>query len=254
MPLEQKTAWLAKQQAEFAARLLDLADAKVTAPDALSMASKAMVMRMISAQNAMGCLGTYLHPKFNVSFDLMTLLRTMYDTHLQALYMTASVDTAESRAQTFLDYDAVDKLDLLRLWKHNRSAFSTEMLRRVNLNPTRDEDIARFESIASKFKTPPGAKRPHKDTWWGGGLHQLAADKAINLLAEYEILQRLLSGALHANPATILWTGSALPPDLCVLSGGHLTIRVAGRLATCRGVALDLNMRTVLDSAWQPIL
>jgi hypothetical protein len=76
----------------------------------------------------------------------------------------------------------------------------------------------------------------------------------VNLLAEYEIVQRLLSGALHANPATVLWAGSAFPPDMCVLGGGKLTLRVAGRLALCRGAPIEAGMQTVLTSAWSPIL
>lgn len=254
MPLEQKTAWLAQNQTKFAAELLDLAEAHSRTPDALKLASRAIIQRMISAQNAMGLLGSQMPAQFDVRLDLMTLLRAMYDTHLQALYMLADPPCAGDRAQRFLDYDAVDKLDLLRLWKNNRASFSEEMLRRVRASETSNDDIARMESIARKFETPPGSKRPYQDSWWGGNLHMLASDKAVELVAEYEIVQRLLSGALHANPATILWPGSALPADLSVLGAGNLTLRVAGRLAACRGASISSTMETVLKSAWAPIL
>lgn len=160
VPLDQDTAWLAKIQTDTATRVLELVDSKFTERDALTLVARVFIERMVGAQNAMGCIGTYLHPKYEVRFDMMALLRNSYETHLQALYVTANPELAVIRAQTFLDYDAVDKLDMLRLWQNNRSRFSAEMLRRVDARPNKEQDIAELEAIAARFKTAPGMKRP----------------------------------------------------------------------------------------------
>src|SRR6187401_793603 len=73
VPLDSKTVWLAKQQTEFAATLLDLADAHSRDPDALKLAGKSLIQRMISAQNSMAFLGSQLPAQFDVRLDLMTL-------------------------------------------------------------------------------------------------------------------------------------------------------------------------------------
>lgn len=82
----------------------------------------------------------------------------------------------------------------------------------------------------------------------------IAADKSVNLLDEYEILQRILSGSVHASPSTVIWAGMAPKPDLCMLAACNLTLRVAGRLAACRRVPLDTRAETVIKAAWEPIL
>ena len=114
----------------------------------------------------------------------MTLLRAMYDAHLQALYILANDHQANARAQLFLDYRWIEQRRMQNLIERNE----TDMARALLRSPKRAEGEAEreenFQRLKPKYLTKDG-KRLRRD-WYEGNLFDLA--KGVGLGPECELL------------------------------------------------------------------
>ena len=73
--------------------------------------------------------------------DGMTLLRAMYDAHLQALHILADPAEADERAQLFLDYRWIEQRRMQNLLERNSTQLAQTLLR----SPRRAEGEAERE-------------------------------------------------------------------------------------------------------------
>ncbi len=170
--------------------------------------------------------------------DGMTLLRAMYDAHLQALYILADQKEADARAQLFIDFRWIEQRRMQELLERNPTRFAKTLFE----SPKRAEGEAvreaNYQKLRLKYLTKKGKDRAD---WYPGTLRELA--EAVGLESEYEILQRLLSGAVHSSPSALLVGPAFSDAEHVLLVGWRIMFRVLGRIAEHHGVELTDEMR-----------
>ena len=186
------------------------------------------------------------HAQHDFRADGMTILRAMYDAHLQALYILASSDQAEVRAQLFLDYQWIEQRRMQELLERN----DTQLARTLLSSPKRVEEAAareeNYRRLRPKYLTRKGKLR---GDWYPGTLRELA--KATALESEYEILQRILSGAVHSTPTVLLVGSTFSDPQHLLLIGWRIWFRVLGQIAQHHGAPLESEHVEVVREARQ---
>lgn len=177
--------------------------------------------------------------------DGMTLLRAMYDAHLQVLYILADSTKADERAQLFLDYRWIEQRRMQNLLERNSTLLAQTLLRSPRRAEGEAEREENFQRLRPKYLTKDG-KRLRRD-WYEGNLYDLARE--IGLEPECEILQRDLSGAVHSTPTALLAGASFSEPEHLLLVGWKLMFRVLGRIAQHHGVHLEPEHEEIVRDA-----
>lgn len=177
--------------------------------------------------------------------DGMTLLRAMYDAHLQALYILADPAEADARAQLFLDYRCIEQRRMQNLLERNSTQLAQTLLRSPRRAEGEAEREVNFQRLRPKYLTKDG-KRLRRD-WYEGNLYDLARE--VGLESECEILQRDLSGAVHSTPAALLAGASFSEPEHLLLVGWKLMFRVLGRIAQHHGASLEPEHEEIVRDA-----
>ena len=185
------------------------------------------------------------HAQHDFRTDGMTLLRAIYDAHLQALYILADPGEADERARLFVDYRWIEQRRMQELLEGN----STQLARTLLTSPKRAEGEAAREENDQRLR-PKYLTRKGKDVrtnWYPGSLRELARE--VGLESEYEILQRDLNGAVHSSPTALLAGASFSGPEHLLLVGWKLMFRVLGRIAQHHGVPLGDEHEEIVRDA-----
>lgn len=224
---------------EIATRIRD----HVRVPTAVSEALEPLKNRVSRALESLRTL--HRHAQHDWRHDAMTLLRAMYDAHLQALYIAKHRASAEERASLFLDYFWVEQHDAVRLLDKNPTRIARKVMRgarRAKHESTLEE---KYRSVRGRYLERKGNKtRRH---WYPGNLSDLAKD--VGLDSEYEILQNQLSGAVHVGPLTALSEPVWSNTEHVVLTGWTIHFRVLNAIATHHGVPVPDHLTQLLEES-----
>jgi len=180
----------------------------------------------------------------------MTLLRAMYDAHLQALYILADPAEAEERAQLFLDYRWIEQRRKQEIIGRNPTRLAQALMQSPMRPMRRAEREANYQKLRLKFLTRSGKKE--RANWYPGTLRDLA--NAIGLESEYEIIQKDLSGSVHSTPSALLAGPSFSEGEHLLLISWKLVFRVLGRIAEHHGVTLNEEHEKIVEDAMRNLL
>jgi len=198
---------------------------------AVTRATKLLLGRIVGAGNSLRVL--HKHAPHNFDFDGAMILRGIYDAMLQALFILHDPTKRNERAQDYLDFYWVEKKKAIELFDAKRTHLSrriSQSARRPKAEPAIEQEIQR---VRPKYENSTGKLRGH---WYKGSLRDVAA--AVGLEAEYEILQKQLSGAVHASAYT-LKDGPYYRGFLLMALAWRLSFRVLGSFAEYSEIQLD---------------
>lgn len=210
---------------------------------AVSDAVELLLNRMIEDINSLWVLR--LHSAHEYGFSGAVILRAMYDTHLQALYILRDPRQSETRARLYLDFEWVERDNLRRMIDKNPTAVAGKLRvspRRQLAEPHLDEQ---FNRIKANYVDKRG--RRCRDTWYEGRLRSLA--KAVRLESEYELLQRELSGVVHSSAFAMRY-GPVISARHLLTMAWDLVFRVLGRVAELHEIELTDEQREVIEGSY----
>lgn len=175
--------------------------------------------------------------------DATAILRAIYDLHLQCLYI---LKDPTQFASDFVDYAWVERFELSQImvqrpqyiaWWQQIPEFHTKLM----------PDLQnQYNAVRHRFLAKNGKNcRRH---WYKGTLADLA--QKVGYPDEYEVMQRILSAAVHSNP-TVLTAFPGVSPEIVVHDAWIFTLRVVGRIATYMGIPLDGYEKVVMDLAME---
>jgi hypothetical protein len=181
--------------------------------------------------------------------DGMTLLRAIYDAHLQVLYILEDPAKADERAQLFLDFRWIEQRAMQQIIEHN----PTRLAKKLMQSPKRLEGAveldANYQKLRPHFLTKNGKK--DRGQWYPGTLRELAV--AVGLESEYEIIQKDLSGSVHSSPTALLAGPTFSNPEHLLLLAWKLMFRVLGRTAAHHHVPLEKHHEKMVRDAMSNI-
>ncbi|MCB9920521.1 MAG: hypothetical protein H6832_19115 [Planctomycetes bacterium] len=179
----------------------------------------------------------------------LPILRSMYDAHIQALYILNDPEKAESRAMEFMEYEWIEQhLDRERMCRfhreiHDQIVSTPEYLAGVQV---REKKIA---ELRDQYRTRAG-KREGKDDfrrkWYSGDLARLA--EVVGLRREYDYYQNELSSAVHATPKALVGVRPFKTPEQVAYLAWTLYFRVLGGIARFHGVMLNEEQSDQIES------
>lgn len=181
--------------------------------------------------------------------DGLTLLRAMYDAHLQVLYILQDSAQADERAQLFLDFRWIEQRAMQKIIAGNSTRLAKKLMQSPKRLEGEAEREANYQKLRPKFLTRDGKK--DRGDWYPGTLRDLA--RAVGLESEYEILQKDLSGSVHSTPTALLAGPSFSESEHLLLLGWKLMFRVLGRIAAHHGVPLAKEHEEIVRDAMSNI-
>jgi hypothetical protein len=217
--------WAAKGNAIVAKLKQVRQDTPVTA------AIELLLGRIVGAGNSLRVLGEHAPHAF--AFDGAMILRGIYDAMLQALYILVDAGRRTERAELYLDFFWIDKKNEIELFDKSPTVLGKRIStspRRASVGPAIEEEIQR---VHPRFENAKGKLRNH---WYDGNLRDLA--KAVELEAEYELLQKHLSGVVHSS-AYALTEGMPMQGRLLMALAWRFSFRVLGSFAAYAQITLD---------------
>lgn len=243
MTTPEEDRWFWQQNVNYATEIGRAIHEHVGEASPVTRALEPFKNRINSALESLRVLDRHAQHDFRT--DGMTLLRAMYDAHLQALYILADPAQADERAQLFIDYRWIEQRGMQKLLEGNSTALAQALLK----SPKRAEGEAAREENYQRLR-PKYLTRKGKDVrrnWYPGSLRELARE--VGLESEYEILQRDLSGAVHSSPTALLAGASFSEPQHLLLVGWRLMFRVLGRIAQHHGAPLGDEHEEIVRDA-----
>jgi hypothetical protein len=157
--------------------------ARVTSP--VTDAIELLLHRLVDGGNSLRLLRDKAQHRFE--FDGALILRGNYDTMLQALYILQSPATRDARAQLYLDFFWVEKVNSIALFDRSPTGLGKHVAQSPRRAAVEPAIQAEFQRVQGQFTNSKGRLRAH---WYEGQLDTLA--KALGLEAEYTIMQRQL--------------------------------------------------------------
>lgn len=165
--------------------------------------------------------------------DTTTLLRSMYDTLLQALYILTKAEHRLERSKLYLDYYWVEKYRWMHLFDGNETAFA----KHISASPKRatgEQDLRdNYNRVKQNF-LGKNSKKPRR-YWYTGSLRDIAKD--VGYESEYELMQSMLSSVVHTSPFSML-SKQTMSKDRALMMAWHFSIRYIGAVAEAFGLKL----------------
>lgn len=213
----------------------------VQKPGPVAAAIEMIATRLAASGDSLAVLRS--NSPHDYRFDAASILRTIYDVMLQGLYIMADPAKREERAQLYLDFMWVERKRRLELMDSS----GTDLAKRISGSPKRPNAEPaieeQFEDVRVKYTSKKGKVR---DNWYPGSLRDLA--KAAELEAEYELMQKFLSGVVHSSPLT-LKDGPLISDYQLIDWHWVFAFRIHGAYAEYKGVTLDETEKELIDSA-----
>jgi hypothetical protein len=239
--------WFWRQSVEYATEIGRAINAHVREFTSTTRALEPFKNRLNCALESLTALDRFA--KHDWRPDGMTLLRAMYDAHLQALYILQDPTKADERAQLFLDFRWIEQRRIQKIIEGNPTRLAQKLLQSPKRAEGEAEREANYQKLRPRFLTKDGKK--DRGDWYPGTLRDIAV--AVGLESEYEIIQKDLSGAVHSTPTLLLGGPSLSKPEHLLLLGWKLMYRVLGRIAAHHGVPLGRKHEEIIRDAMNNI-
>lgn len=192
-----------------------------------AIAVRRLTNRVFMSAETMTILRRYADHDWRI--DATTVLRTLYDAMLQALYIIDDPENMEFRGELYEGFSAIERYELLRRVEADSSAFS----RKLRESPLRKDGeprlVAEYQQRIGNYRKPGSSIRPR--SWYAhsvGTLKDMAV--VVGYEDEYLLLTHDLGASVHSS-AFALAPKPLFSPDLCLLLAWHLTVRVLGKIA-----------------------
>jgi len=243
----EEDRWFWRQNVEYATEIGRAISAHVRVFTPTTRALEPFQKRIAGALDTLTALDRFAKNDWRA--DGMTLLRAMYDAHIQALYILSDSAQADERAQLFLDFRWIEQRRMQKIIEGNPTRLAKKLLQSPKRAEGEAERDANYQKLRPKYLTKDGKK--DRGDWYAGTLRDLAY--AVGLESEYEIVQKDLSGAVHSTPTALLSGPSFSKPEHLVLLGWRLMFRVLGRIAAHHGVPLGKEHEEIVRDAMSNI-
>lgn len=194
-------------------------------------ATNALMGRIVHSGNTLASL--YYHAQHDWSWDGAALVRIIYDTMIQALYIMHDAGECEVLAQRFLDYAAVEHQKGVRIVDRRETDMSKRLADSSKRAAVENLWSKEYSRVCSKYGYNPAKPPQH---WYSGALKELA--ETAGYKTEFEFLHPQLSGAVHSSYFAIR---NNMPYSRYhfVHIGQLMAFRVVAKLAEYAGVAFD---------------
>ena len=231
---------LLERQREFANQIVTKLN-DVLKPGPIAKAVEMILRRLVASGNTLMVLRSA--SPHDYAFDAASILRTNYDVMLQGLYIMEDSAKQEERANLYLDFMCVERVQRIKLMDSSE----TDLAKYLSGSPRRPcaepEIEKQFEDVRAKYTNKKG--KPRRD-WYPGNLRKLARDTGLE--AEYELMQKLLSGVVHSSPLT-LKEGPLVRGFNLMDWHWRFAFRILGAYAEYKGCVLDEEERKLIDLA-----
>jgi len=208
-------------------------------PGPVAVVVKMIARRIVASGESLATLRN--NSPHDYGFDATSILRTIYDVMLQGLYIMADRNKREERARLYLDFMTGEQKRRIELL----DASGTDLAKRFSgsqKRPSAEPEIEKqFNAVKAKFLTNKGKVRKW---WYPGTLRNLA--KESNLEAEYELMQRFLSGVIHSSPLA-LKEGAFIKGFLLMDWHWRFAFRIFGAYAEHKGITLDQDEQDLVQ-------
>ncbi len=194
-------------------------------------ATNRLMGRIVQSGNSLSTL--YYNAQHDWSWDGAALLRIIYDTMIQALYVMHDPSERDVLAQRFLDYEAIEHRKSVRVIDRRETAMAKQLADSPKRAASEREWKDKFDRVCTKYGYNPDKPPQH---WYSGALKELA-DKA-GYKTEFEFIHPQLSGAVHSSYFAIRGN---MPYSRYhyVHMGQLMAFRVVASLAEYAGIAFD---------------
>jgi hypothetical protein len=233
--------------AAIANDLLERTTVRRPGPGVENVALARLLRRMMQSVDSLVTLVT-IQP--NNGADGATILRTIYDAHLQLLYILKS---PRARAELYVDFYWVEFAKQNALINCvNHEAFKAM---RVNTNIAKMRREAERELAAVRANYPDnsnhrfrGREKATRQTWYEGSLRTLA--KAVGYESEYQIVMASLHPIVHSSSFGVKGPHTIGPNVLCH-TAWCLLFRCLGKTAEHLAVEIPERVRRdILGTAY----
>jgi hypothetical protein len=175
-------------------------------------------------------------------YDAASILRTIYDASLQALYILNDPTRKDELARRYIDFGIIEKVRLMSLFDKQANGFAKRMAQSPRRTSAEPAILAEHGQVMQKYGYDK-LKEPPKN-WFKGSLRDVA--KAVGYEAEYELLQKQLSGVVHSSFLAI--------EQMPGYEANHVVglywifaFRVLGKIAEHAGVQLDATEQKLVE-------
>jgi len=209
--------------------------------DPVSRALLYLLMRVANSWRSIGVLWRECSETFLV--DAGTLLRAMFDAYLQAAFVVQDRERREERAQLYLDFEHVEKHELLeRILQHDTFVSS-----KLAMSLHREEGEARLKTqysrVSDRYLTRKGNRTRRQ--WYRGTLRDLAI--AVGVESEFELFVFAFHPYVHSSAYGVK-TGPPIEPQHVLTLASVIAGRVAILSLTQIGERLDDPHQSLLEA------
>ncbi|MGW8256873.1 MAG: DUF5677 domain-containing protein [Thermoguttaceae bacterium] len=195
----------------------------------VTIAIELLLGRLVYAGQSIALLRN--HSSHNYAFDGAMILRGMYDTMLQALYILSDPAQQKSRATQYLDYYWIEKHKMLAVCDQSPT-YAGQLVSQSKMRASAEPEIEReFQRVRQTYENKNGKLQ---NNWYKGDLRSLS--KSVGLESEYEILQKQLSGAVHSSPFALREPKFFSEKFPMMLFAWRFIFRVSGKFARYTGI------------------
>ncbi len=176
--------------------------------------------------------------------DGASILRTIYDGSLQALYILFDPLKAEELGTRYVDFGMVEKIVMIKLFDKQATDLSRRMSKSAKRATAEPALLVEYERVNKKYGYDR-MKKPPKN-WYKGSLANVA--ETVGYLAEYELLQKQLSAIVHSSYSGLRDKQGYTGPQVMLLYW-HFSFRVLGRMAEVAGIELTKGEQELVENA-----
>lgn len=155
--------------------------------------------RIINSVNSLRVLNE--HAPHDCALDSETILRAIFDAHVQARYIFCDPAKTDERGTLYVEFAHVEKWKITETIDSSSTAFAKEVAADPLYIANRAGILAAFNRVKAKYPKPDGKGVRHH--WYPGSLREIAAGISSALRDEYDLLLRGLHEATHSSPVAL---------------------------------------------------
>jgi hypothetical protein len=201
----------------------------------------AMQRRAMASLNSLTVL--IEHATHDCYHDAASILRGLYDVHLQVLYlMTKPVE----HAALYADHVDVQNHRVLKTILRNNSDLCKDIRDHPERHTFETNVVHRFKRVEARFLIKDKKRKRCRTNWYEGDLSTLAT--ALGYLSEYELIQMHLSQSVHSTPYGLQF-GAVVDNSILMNYAWAFNFRIIGAVADYLGVQLTDHEKIVIRIA-----
>ncbi|MDZ4779613.1 MAG: DUF5677 domain-containing protein [Planctomycetia bacterium] len=176
-------------------------------------------------------------PDHDWKLDACLILRGVYDAMIQALYILGDRTKADDRGQLYIDHYLIEKVEMLERYVSSPTFLGNKMANSPKRAAAEPQIRAEFNKVCGKFVvTKKGKFAGYRTNWYRGTLRDLSQE--IGLETEYELIHKMLSGAVHSS-AYAIQEGCGILDEHVADIAVKFHLRILSKLCNLLGVPLD---------------